>query len=693
MRPRSHTAPQCLADYFRQRIRRAPGGRPGRRRRIYVDDKIEKHARIAHAIVDDLMALARGEPLQSEPVLLVEALVAARADLDAGVASWEDALEPHDVRRAGPPPRAARALLHVLYENAIQACASAGIDNRDACPHPGSGRVVIEVGDDGPGVPAAVAPSRPSIRWSRRGLAARGWASRSRASHRDGSRRIRSISSTLRARGPAGATSRIELPDRAEGADAGMLLHPPRAARGLTTCRASTSISRTRAVRRDHRSERLGQVVARPRHPVRGGAAPLRRELQPVRAPVPRAARASPHGRARAHRRDGRRRPRAEVEASRSTLATMADLEPYLAGLFGREAIPTCPTCGLDAVDTSPRDAAARLAETALQGVAVIVTYAIGVDDAEQFLRAARAADQERLPAARRRRRDSGDRRGAAERRPPSPRRTGRGGRRSRERGNRPRHASARGHRDGVDAGAAGRAELRPTRGRTLSGQGPIRRGSSAPSARGSSSRRGRGSSRTTLLVRARMRASRGLRSRHRGRLGQGRSRSGTRRSRPALLMPWSGVGDRDPGARASEKLPARPARSPFEVRVAGPHRGAPSARHRRRGLVEEVRGSGVRACFAWLETRTYKMHVRVLSCALAARYAVRGTCTALASTRRPSLHRVAFGLNLASWHGLTVTEALDRLARIGRTIRKASACRRSSARGLATSTRSASDT
>src|ERR1700722_2111902 len=76
---------------------------------------------------------------------------------------------------------------------------------------------------------------------------------------------------------------------------------------------------------------------------------------------------------------------RAPVKSSRSTLATMADLEPYLAGLFGREAIPTCPTCGLDAIDTSPRDAAARLAETH-QGARAIVTYAIGVDDAEQFL-------------------------------------------------------------------------------------------------------------------------------------------------------------------------------------------------------------------------------------------------------------------------------------------------------------------
>src|SRR5271154_4433794 len=40
--------------------------------------KIEKNARIAHGIVDDLMALARGETLHSEPVLLAEVLVAAR---------------------------------------------------------------------------------------------------------------------------------------------------------------------------------------------------------------------------------------------------------------------------------------------------------------------------------------------------------------------------------------------------------------------------------------------------------------------------------------------------------------------------------------------------------------------------------------------------------------------------------------
>ena len=37
--------------------------------------KIERSARLAHGIVDDLMALARGEPAHAEPVLFVEVVV------------------------------------------------------------------------------------------------------------------------------------------------------------------------------------------------------------------------------------------------------------------------------------------------------------------------------------------------------------------------------------------------------------------------------------------------------------------------------------------------------------------------------------------------------------------------------------------------------------------------------------------
>src|SRR6478672_10985654 len=49
---------------------------------------------------------------------------------------------------------------------------------------------------------------------------------------------------------------------------------------------------------------------------------------------------------------------RAPVKSTRSTVATMADLEPYLSALFAREAVPVCPDCGEAAVRTDPVAAA-----------------------------------------------------------------------------------------------------------------------------------------------------------------------------------------------------------------------------------------------------------------------------------------------------------------------------------------------
>jgi signal transduction histidine kinase len=118
--------------------------------------KIENNARIAHGIVDDLMALARGETLRSEPVLIAEVVVASRWDMAVGAATWQDAVTPHDLRVRAHAGLLAR-LLHVLYENAVHASAPraprvvtrARIDG---------GRVVVEVSDDGPGVPPEIAP-------------------------------------------------------------------------------------------------------------------------------------------------------------------------------------------------------------------------------------------------------------------------------------------------------------------------------------------------------------------------------------------------------------------------------------------------------------------------------------------------------------------------------------------------------
>ena len=119
--------------------------------------KIERNARLAHAIVDDLMSLARGEPTHAEPMLVAELLVAARTDMPAGVAEWNDALTPHDVRMRVHHGLFTR-VLHALYENAIQVCAPRPpkITTR-AWQDSASGGAVLEVEDDGPGVPASIA--------------------------------------------------------------------------------------------------------------------------------------------------------------------------------------------------------------------------------------------------------------------------------------------------------------------------------------------------------------------------------------------------------------------------------------------------------------------------------------------------------------------------------------------------------
>ena len=76
---------------------------------------------------------------------------------------------------------------------------------------------------------------------------------------------------------------------------------------------------------------------------------------------------------------------RAPIKSSRSTVATMADLEPYLSALFLREAVPICPRCDLPAERVDATVAARRVAQR-LAGNAVVVTYAVPVAGTEGFL-------------------------------------------------------------------------------------------------------------------------------------------------------------------------------------------------------------------------------------------------------------------------------------------------------------------
>jgi len=182
--------------------------------------KIERNARVAHGIVDDLMTLARGEALDAEPVLLAEVLIASRAELEQGAANWDDRLEPRDLRVRAHPGLLVR-LLHVLYENAILASAPrtprviTSASARD-------GRVVVEVADDGPGVPAELArrlfeplvTARPGgtglgLALARRIVAAHGGTIELLAPDRPQGGTIE-----LLAPGRPGATFRVELPSR-----------------------------------------------------------------------------------------------------------------------------------------------------------------------------------------------------------------------------------------------------------------------------------------------------------------------------------------------------------------------------------------------------------------------------------------------------------------------------------------------
>jgi excinuclease ABC subunit A len=76
---------------------------------------------------------------------------------------------------------------------------------------------------------------------------------------------------------------------------------------------------------------------------------------------------------------------RAPVKSSRSTVATMADLEPYLAALFLREARPLCAECDRLAERSDPAEAAAR-AIRENDGAKAVVTYRTRVDGTEHYL-------------------------------------------------------------------------------------------------------------------------------------------------------------------------------------------------------------------------------------------------------------------------------------------------------------------
>jgi excinuclease ABC subunit A len=342
---------------------------------------------------------------------------------------------------------------------------------------------------------------------------------------------------------------------------------------------------------------------------------------------------------------------RAPVKSSRSTLATMADLEPYLAGLFAREAIPTCPACDLEAVDTSPRDAAASLVES-FDGTRALVTYPVRVDDAEQFLalREKLAIDgYRRLVVA-------GAVRELDEVRPSEATAPGvrvevvvdRIGVQARDR---------RRLEEAIEAAwarGAGHAELR-SEGASAS-HATITRGLACPKCARAFDRPRPGLFSYNSPFGA-CEACRGF-----GRLiaiDWDKVIPDPRKSlRGGAIKPWSGPSTTWERGVLQKFCAARgvPLDVPWSALDA-----------EQRALVIDGEGSwrrgkypGVRAWFAWLETRTYKMHVRVLLSRFR-EYTVCGGCAGSRLNATSLAYRVA-GYNLARWHALTVSDAHARI-------------------------------
>jgi signal transduction histidine kinase len=118
--------------------------------------KIERSARLAHEIVDDLMALARGEPARAGPVPVADILVRARELLPDPGADFEDTIVPPQLQVRAHAGLAAR-LFHALYENAIRATSPRRVRVTTRAQRIDGDRVAIVIADDGPGVPPAIA--------------------------------------------------------------------------------------------------------------------------------------------------------------------------------------------------------------------------------------------------------------------------------------------------------------------------------------------------------------------------------------------------------------------------------------------------------------------------------------------------------------------------------------------------------
>ena len=305
---------------------------------------------------------------------------------------------------------------------------------------------------------------------------------------------------------------------------------------------------------------------------------------------------------------------RAPVKSSRSTVATLTDMEPYLAALFACEAVPTCPDCNEPATATTAHDAATRAVERVRRAPRDRQLPACASRSAESYLEVREALVARRLSPPRRGRQRPRDRRREAERGGPARRRR-RGGRRSLEARRARRAKAPAGDRDRLGARPwsrrAAHGRCRADRrepdfhgsGREDAAARRHRARARVPELRASrSSRRAPASSRTTRRSARAPTAAASVASSPS--TGTRSSRTRRRRSRNGCIKAWSGKSsewEREVLVKFAKKR-----KIPLDVAVGEAHRGAARRGHRRRrrlggrqvpghqGLVQVARGPHV---------------------------------------------------------------------------------------------------
>ncbi|MBI4705380.1 MAG: excinuclease ABC subunit UvrA [Deltaproteobacteria bacterium] len=347
---------------------------------------------------------------------------------------------------------------------------------------------------------------------------------------------------------------------------------------------------------------------------------------------------------------------RAPIKSSRSTLATMADLEAYLAALFAREAEPLCPDCGRPA---ERRDAAgaARTLLAAHGGRRAVVTYPLRARGTEEYLEVReqllRDGYRRLLVGAQARDLD----------------------------GLRPAEALAAGGRLDVvvdrlrlDAAqerrvgaaleqawerGAGRAALHLADAGGPAARVPCVRGLSCPGCGRELAPPPRGlfSYQSPLGACPQCRGFGRIIGIDWDKVAPDPSLSLERRA----LRPWSGP--KAVRERRSLRLFCERRGIPLDVPWADLEEGQRAMILEGEGTRRGGRYPGVRAWFRWLETKSYKMHVRVFL----ARYRSYDPCPSCAGKRlspQALAYRVG-GLDLGDWHALELRQARARLAEL----------------------------